>query len=65
MGSVQFSMQTAIISTDSINQLTFVIVKLAVLFEVRIDFLYYLDDIRLQRCTHIIDKATAHMLGKA
>jgi hypothetical protein len=33
-------MQTAIISLNSVNQLIFVMVKCAVLFEVRTEFLY-------------------------
>jgi hypothetical protein len=39
MGFVRFSMQTAIISLNSVNQLIFVMVKCGVLFEVQIEFL--------------------------
>jgi hypothetical protein len=39
MGFVWFSLQTAIISLNSINQLIFVMVTCGVLFEVRTDFL--------------------------
>jgi hypothetical protein len=36
---VRFSLQTAIISLNSVNQLIFVMVKCGVLFEVRTEFL--------------------------
>jgi hypothetical protein len=36
---VRFSLQTAIISLNSVNQLIFVMVKCSVLFEVRAEFL--------------------------
>jgi hypothetical protein len=39
MGSVFFSLTTAIISLNSVNQLIFVMVKCRVLFEVRTEFL--------------------------
>jgi hypothetical protein len=39
MDFVQFSLQTAIISLNSVNQLIFVMVKYGVLFEVRTEFL--------------------------
>jgi hypothetical protein len=39
MGFVWFSLQTGIISLNSINQLIFVMVKCGVLFEVRTEFL--------------------------
>jgi hypothetical protein len=39
MDSVRFSVQTGIISLNSINQLIFVMVKYGVLFEVRTEFL--------------------------
>jgi hypothetical protein len=39
MGFAWFSLQTAIISLNSINQLIFVMVKCDVLFEVRTEFL--------------------------
>jgi hypothetical protein len=39
IGFVRFSLQTAIISLNSINQLIFVMVKCGVLFEVRTEFL--------------------------
>jgi hypothetical protein len=39
MGVVWFSLQTAIISLNNINQLIFVMVKCGVLFEVRTEFL--------------------------
>jgi hypothetical protein len=39
VGFVWFSLQTAIISLNSINQLIFVMVKCCVLFEVRTEFL--------------------------
>jgi hypothetical protein len=40
MGFVWFSLQTAIISLNSINQLIFVMVKCGVLFEVLTEFLH-------------------------
>jgi hypothetical protein len=39
MGFVWFSLQTAIIYLNSVNQLIFVMVKYGVLFEVRTGFL--------------------------
>jgi hypothetical protein len=39
VGLARFSLQTAIISLNSINQLIFVMVKCGVLFEVRTGFL--------------------------
>jgi len=39
MGVMSFSVQTAIISLNSVNQLIFVMVKCGVLFEVRTEFL--------------------------
>jgi hypothetical protein len=39
MGFVCFSLQTAVIYLNSINQLIFVMVKCGVLFEVRTEFL--------------------------
>jgi D-alanyl-lipoteichoic acid acyltransferase DltB (MBOAT superfamily) len=39
MGFVWFSLQTAIISLNNVNQLIFVMVKCGVLFEVRTEFL--------------------------
>jgi hypothetical protein len=39
MGLVCFSLYTAIISLNSINQLIFVMMKCGVLFEVRTEFL--------------------------
>jgi D-alanyl-lipoteichoic acid acyltransferase DltB (MBOAT superfamily) len=39
IGFVGFSLQTAIISLNSVNQLIFVMVKCGVLFEVRTEFL--------------------------
>jgi hypothetical protein len=38
IGFAWFSLQTAIISLNSINQLIFVMVKFGVLFEVRTEF---------------------------
>jgi hypothetical protein len=40
------SLKKAIISLNSISQLIFVMVKYGVLFEVRTEFLYYLDELR-------------------
>jgi hypothetical protein len=39
MGFMSFSLQTAIISLNSVNQLIFVMVKCGVLFEVRNELL--------------------------
>jgi hypothetical protein len=39
MGFVWFSLQTAVISLNSVNQLNFVMMKCGVLFEVRTEFL--------------------------
>jgi hypothetical protein len=40
MGFVWFSLQTAIIFLNSVNQLIFVMVKRSVFFAVRTEFLY-------------------------
>jgi hypothetical protein len=49
MGFVWFSVYRGITSLNKINQMIFIMAKCCVLFEVRTELKYCLDELRLQR----------------